>query len=311
MLLQTFIMASARTNLNQRVGLFDLKNGVFLSQEGSTLYAVVRSYVTGSAVDDKVAQSSWNLDKLDGTGASGITLDLTKPQILTIDFEWLGVGRVRFGLVFAGVPVYFHQSLHSNYSGSSVFMSNPNLPTRWEIEATGTVTGTPILESICASVSSEGGYQRTGADGAADTDGTPKTIASAANAEVIAIRMQSAFTEFSTAFVEFVSAVCTSKGDFRWRLVRDPTETAAGTWVAVSGSIMEFNTTRTVTIDTGRVIGSGFVSDAAGGITITNEPVLRAGTTLAGVTDIYSLQVYNTTGSSDTYHGSIKWRELY
>jgi hypothetical protein len=51
---------------------------------------------------------AWNGDKLDGTGASGLTLDLTKPQILWIDFEWLGVGNVRCGFIINGQYIVCH-----------------------------------------------------------------------------------------------------------------------------------------------------------------------------------------------------------
>jgi hypothetical protein len=49
-----------------------------------------------------VPQTNWNIDKLDGTGISGITLDISKAQILWMDIEWLGLGTVRIGFVING-----------------------------------------------------------------------------------------------------------------------------------------------------------------------------------------------------------------
>jgi hypothetical protein len=253
----THVMAPAQTNLIQRVGYFDDKNGVFLQISGSVASFSIRNYITGSAVDDNVIQSNWNIDKLDGTGASGFTANFTKNQIFFADLQWLGVGRVRVGLVISGKLYYCHEFLHSNVT-EGVYMSNPNLPIRWEIEATGTVTGTPRLEAICASVNSEGGYEINGVTNSVGSGTTAKAIASGTNGELVAIRMQSAYTEYATAFIKVLSAINTTSGPFRWRVVLNPTETGAGTWNAVTGSVMEANLTRTVTVDTGTVLESGY-----------------------------------------------------
>jgi hypothetical protein len=96
-------MAAGKANLRQRVGYFDPNNGLFLQRNGTELSFIIRTYTGGSADDTrKVVQSAWNGDKLDGSGASGITLDTTKAQILFADFEWLGVGSVRVGFVIDG-----------------------------------------------------------------------------------------------------------------------------------------------------------------------------------------------------------------
>jgi hypothetical protein len=53
--------------------------------------------VASAAVTDTwVAQSSWNKDKMDGTGASGMTLDPTKGNVYQIQYQWLGFGQIRF-----------------------------------------------------------------------------------------------------------------------------------------------------------------------------------------------------------------------
>jgi len=78
-------MDDAKTNLRQRVGYYGAANGIFLELENAVLSFVKRSSITGSVVETKVAQANWNVDKLDGTGPSGITLDITKAQILFSD----------------------------------------------------------------------------------------------------------------------------------------------------------------------------------------------------------------------------------
>jgi hypothetical protein len=309
---QTFVRAPGQANLRQRVGYFDDKNGLFSQLSGTTLSLVKRSYVGGSASDTVVPQASWNLDTM-GAGAlnpSGITLDISKAQILIMDLEWLGVGRVRIGFVVNGLIYYVHQFLHANVI-SSVYCSNPNLPLRWEIEALAGITGTASLESICGSVNSEGGYEVTGLTAGADRGNTVRTLATTVVGELVAVRMQSAFTEYATAFMQMLSMLASSSTNFRWMLVLNPTETGAGAWTAVTSSIMEKNTTRTVTAATGILIASGYMASAANAVNLDAKPFLTLGTTLAGVTDVISLQVQNLGGGNEDFLGGLNWREVY
>jgi hypothetical protein len=189
-------------------------------------------------------------------------------------------------------------------------MSNPNLPLRWRIETTEAATEAVSLESICGTVASEGGYEITGVTASVDT-ATPRSVASAANAELIAIRLQGAFTGVATAFSQALSALNASGGAFRWRLVLNPTATVTGTWQTVPSSVLESSVDRTVTEGTGILIASGFVSSDTNQIYIDARPVLTLGTTLAGVTDVLSLQVKNLTNNADDFYGGITWREVF
>ena len=90
LILNTVVMDAPKANLRQRVGYFGANNGIFLEQSGNTISFVERSIVTGSVVDTPAVQTGWNYDKLDGTGPSGVILDLTKAQIFWTDIEWLG-----------------------------------------------------------------------------------------------------------------------------------------------------------------------------------------------------------------------------
>src|SRR5210317_691574 len=82
LILNTFVMNTPEANLKQKVGTFDANNGIFFYADGTTLKIVRRTYTSGSAVDTEISQSSWNGDKLDGTGASGYTLNVDKACIL-------------------------------------------------------------------------------------------------------------------------------------------------------------------------------------------------------------------------------------
>lgn len=48
---------------------------------------------------NKDYQEDWNIDKLDGTGNSGYTLDVNNGVIYQIEFTWYGYGQILFGVV--------------------------------------------------------------------------------------------------------------------------------------------------------------------------------------------------------------------
>lgn len=143
--LMTFVMNAPKIGLVQAVGLFDDNDGVFFRMNGITPEFVIRK----AGVDTEIAaQSTWNLNKL-------LTLDFTKAQILIVDYQWLGVGRVRIGFVDNGFPVFAHQFVHNSII-TEVYMIQPSLPVRYEIYNSSNTGSSSTLMIICAAVYVEG-----------------------------------------------------------------------------------------------------------------------------------------------------------
>jgi hypothetical protein len=143
LILSSFVFKAPVPNVTKRTGYFDDRNGIYFEQTGNgTLNWVIRNYVTGAPVEtgNRIPQSQWNVDPCDGSGPSGFDLDITKTQLVFIDFQWLGVGRVRCGFVHNGAMIIAHEYFHSN-ERDTVYISNPNLPVRCEILNTGTTVG--------------------------------------------------------------------------------------------------------------------------------------------------------------------------
>lgn len=191
-ILMTFVAGAAKANVRKRMGYFDANDGVFLEQTTTDIRFVIRSSTTGSPVDTNfAAQASWSVDPLNGSGPSGITLDLSKSQIMFIDFQWLGVGRVRVGFVIDGVGYIAHEFKHAN-STVGVYCKNPNLPIRYEIVNTaGSASGT-TLQAICSMLASEGGRNLRGMAMSADMFTTGKTAASGVLTPMICVRLKAA-----------------------------------------------------------------------------------------------------------------------
>jgi len=143
LVLNTFVFNPAQTGLFQRVGYFretvpppfgliTEANGFYLQLSGSTVSLVKASTITGIPTYDVIDQTNWNGDKLDGTGPSGLTLDISKAQILWMDLEWLGVGSVRMGFVINGQFILCHTFHHANIIAST-YITTASLPLRYDI----------------------------------------------------------------------------------------------------------------------------------------------------------------------------------
>ena len=157
--MNTFAMAALVSGCRQRVGYFTAANGIYFEADGETLYLVIRSSTTGTVAEERIAQSSWNGDKLNGTGASGIILNPTLTQIFWSDIEWLGVGNVRAGFIINGAFIVCHTFQHANQSGNTtVYMTTATLNPRYEITNTSATGGARTMKQICSTVISEGGY---------------------------------------------------------------------------------------------------------------------------------------------------------
>ena len=184
----SFKFDTPKTNLQQMVGMFDDDNGVFLRMVGTVPQVVIRKAGTDSQV---ISQANWNQDRLDGTGASGITIDLTRAQIFVLDYQWLGVGRVRVGFVLKGQITYVHHFENLN-SLTEPYMYQPSLPVRWEIVNTGTTTGNSSLMCICFGVYAEGSDTATGFDNSVSTGTSAVTLGADADAVkgILAVRLK-------------------------------------------------------------------------------------------------------------------------
>jgi hypothetical protein len=154
----TFILGARAAGITRRVGYFDASDGVFFEQTNEGLFLVLRSSTSGGVVNTRVAQADWSQDALDGNGTSAISLDETRRQILDIDIEWLGVGRVRYGFNIDGKAVFAHYVNNANAGPAAPYMRTGTLPVRYEIVNDGTGAASELI-AVCAAVFSEGGFE--------------------------------------------------------------------------------------------------------------------------------------------------------
>jgi hypothetical protein len=316
LVLNTFVPATPKQNLRQRVGYFGADNGMYFEINNTTPYFVERSLSTGTQTS--VAQNDWNIDKLDGTGVSGITLDITKAQILWMDIEWLGLGTVRMGFVIDGKFIHAHSFHHANYI-QSTYITTASLPLRYEIANTGITTGSSTMKQVCSSVISEGGYELRGLQQAVNTPITaPVDLPTPAGTyyPVISIRLKSSPNRLDAIVIlTALSLMGTGNGpQYNWQ-VRASATTSGGTWVSAGAdSAVEYKIDGG-TVSGGRILASGFFSSAnqsSSSVDILKEALFKFQLERNGLTGTayeLTLVVASDTAGADVF-ASLDWEEI-
>ena len=347
-------------NVTKRTGYFDDRDGIYFEQVGSntangtnaaagtqTLNWVVRSYTSGSPDEStinttvngqaytykrRVPQAEWNVDKCDGTGLSGFNLDISKTHLVYIDFQWLGVGRIRCGFVHNGEVIIAHEYYNSNVL-DTVYLANPNLPVRCEIRNTGTTAGGQS-DQICATVGSEGGYMESGIDFSIIPSTTRTTATpSATPLPLIAIRLKNTFQSYPNRISVRLNnlSLYAETNSIIYEVVKLPNSgslannTGALVWTSAdSNSGVEYciNADTYVSNNASKLAG-GFVP--AGASQNSLNPVATG--TLSGAkkntivqnyassnSEIYAVIVKTLTTAGNqaaTVNAGIQWREIY
>ena len=313
----TAVLGTATAGAVKRCGFGDDANGIFFEQNGTNgLQFNRRTSTSGSVVNNTVAQSSWNLDKLDGTGTSGITLDITKGFILSVDMQFLGFGRVRVGFNIGGVLIYAHEFLNAN-TLTVPYIQQAMLPVLIEIVAAAGLAADATAYFKCAEVSSEGGFE--------DVLGYPNavegtvTAASGSRTHVLSLRPKTTFNSMiNRSIITFENIdVLTGANPVVWELVAGATFSVAPTFADVNStfSAYEAGTGGTFTnITSGVIVAAGYAGSGKNSFSITREISNRAPCVLnrAGAnTDLGTFSVFLTgVGGTSDSRVYLNWKEV-
>jgi hypothetical protein len=315
LIMNTFVMEPSKTGLRQRVGYYGDSNGIYLELANSVLYIVKRSSVSGVLVDTRVAQSSWSNDNLDGTGPSGLTLDISKAQILWMDIEWLGVGSVRTGFVINGEFVLCHIFNHANLI-TSTYITTASLPLRYEIKNTAATSGSSTLKQICSTVISEGGYELRGLQQAVTIPLNTPRDCTVANTyyPVISLKLKSGFLDAIVILTALSMVGAGNNAIFNWQVVASGT-TAGGSWIdAGANSAVQYNISGT-SFSGGRILASGYITSNTQSqtvIDILKEALFKFQLERNGLTSTpneLTLIIASKVAGDDVY-ASMDWEEI-
>lgn len=314
----TFTMSAVATNARARIGYFDGSNGIFFQRAGSVLSFVRRTNVTGTPADNVVAQADWNADRMDGSGSSGVAIDVTKAQILFIQMQFLGVGRVQVGFVVDGKAIVAHEFLNAN-NLATVYMSTGCLPVRGEVYNTGTASGTLTMDMYCTSVSTGGlganvkQFSRSNAIAGRSTSTTLLPLISIRAATILGGVGSGGSLTNRGHIIPKATELMVASGNHQYQLVLNATLTGASWQANGATSIADYDLSASsmsggVVLDTGLVPAAAATRGVGTSDLFAVNPLVYTG--LGSVQDTLTLAVQTLTGTG-TANGSITWIEEY
>ena len=312
----TGVLGPSTAGVRVRLGYFDPSDGFYIEQDVDGLALVRRSSTTGTVVETRVPQANWNIDRMDGTGPSEVTLNPERAQIFVLDGQWLGVGRVRLGFNVDGTTYYVHQFLHANEAIVAPYTRSFTLPVRYEV-ATTVAGGVGELTAICCDVESEGGVDApVGFDFAAAnqtdvaTSTTPAAVLSIRPAVDFPAggRTNRTFVVPGDISLLVVTADCLVEVQYDAVL-------AGGTWTRANPhSAVEVGVGQTITTP-GLVVSSLFATagqrnntSAAAGDAVTSQYPLVLD--VAGLNPKALTIVARTVSATGTIRAATGWREI-
>jgi len=295
---------------------------------GGTAFVFLRTSISGSVTETTYEQANWS------GATSGV--DWADSFILSMDFQSLKVGRIRFALVQNGVAVPI-KSIHNDNVRSTGYWQRPSLPAYWRIynDATYTymemgygdegnaigiryriaVNASATMRAICSTVKSEGGVELLDLPGYpfSASNGTTAVTVSTTLIPVLSIRVGANINSLTNRGIHIpISYGIVGSNPMYYKVLYRPTLTGAS-WTAVDSTYsgIEYDVSASafsggVVVDEGHfATGRNTFSDTAG---ILNRLILSQGRT--GTSDILTLAAVRTGSSDSTTYGSLKWKEI-
>jgi hypothetical protein len=278
------------TNVIKRVGGFtsttastynSVFDGYFLESNGVTNVISFQIWRSGTTVYS-AATTVWDDNGFDPTG-----INWSNTNLMSVDYQWLGVGRLRFGLDIAGQLFYFTEHNCAN-NEPNVYMSSPNQPIRYEIRQIG--AGSGYFDMICSQVSSEGAlnglYSTIGIQNSTTTDlGTSGT-----KYPYIGYRLKQDYKSVTSQYSS-LSILNTSNDNYLVTIEYNPTLSVTPSWTDIPNSPFQYsvyNGTVTATITSPGHIMTSLIGESGTSALTTikvDDNQIRVGSNVNGTLD--------------------------
>lgn len=301
-------------NQIKRWGVFDQENGLFFEQIGTQVSLVRRTSTSGTPVDIKTNQASWNIDPMDGTGPSEQVLNLNYSNMYEIHWQWYGTGTVRWFIN----ATHIHTDSLFNVE-SAPYMGTSTLPINWEVRNTsGSPAGT--LTVIGSSLFAENGNKPPELNFSI-VNSAFRSVASGETA-ILAIRPKNTFgsRENKSIILPKRAAIATDGRGIRYRLYTRPTSLTGGTaWESVNErSTVEWSEgfTSFITGSQTQLVFAGVLAasqesvivDISEFFSFLNRKIRKR--TFSGEQEILFLTVQNLKGGSTDVESAFEWGEI-
>jgi hypothetical protein len=294
-------------------GVYDDSDGIYFALEGTSLLAYVRSSTSGSVVNTPIPRAAWT-DKLDGTGISGVTLDVTKVNNYWADYTFSGAGRVRFGIYEPNGNRLIAYTINVGNSNPFPLIRTGTLPFRTENINTSATGSSSELREVVMSMSTEGDPKDYTYWRSADMEAYGVTTTT----DTHLISMQSISTvngkhNSVQAYPEVLSVVA-SGGPVAvtlWQTV----EITSPSWVVGTGdSSILGSTAGTLNLTNARKFATFFVNTGVENINLTpyfetnDEGIMCKAD---GVGEVWSITATRLSANATTVGVNLAYRELW
>ena len=278
------------TNIIKRVGCFvsttastynSVFDGFFLESNGVTNVISFQIWRSGTTIFTATT-TSWDSTEFDPTN-----FNWSNTNLMTVDYQWLGVGRMRFGMSLSGQTIYFTEHNCAN-NEPNVYMSSPNQPIRYEIRQVG--AGSGYFDMLCSQVSSEGAlnglYSTVGVINSTNAD----LNSSGTKYPYIGYRLKQSYKSVTSQYSS-LSILNTSNDNYLLTIEFNPTLSVTPSWTDIPNSPFQYsvyNGTVTATITSPGHIMSSLIGEAgASALTAikVDDNQIRVGSNINGTLD--------------------------
>jgi hypothetical protein len=276
------------TNVIKRVGCFtstsastynSVFDGFFLESNGVSNTISFQIWRSGTTIFT-AATTSWVTNEFDPAN-----LVWSNTQLITVDYQWLGVGRMRFGIALSGQTIYFTEHNCSN-NESLVYMSSPNQPIRYEIRQVGAGSGS--FDMICSQVSTEGALNGLYSTVGVIHSSTATLSTSGTKYPYIGYRLKQLYKGVTSQYSS-LSILNTSNDNYLLTIEFNPTLSATPTWTDIPNSPFQYSLgTGATTVTSPGHIMSSLIGEAGTSALTTikvDDNQIRVGSNINGTLD--------------------------
>jgi len=276
------------TNVIKRVGCFttttastynSVFDGFFLESNGTSNTISFQIWRSGTTIFS-ASTTTWETNEFDPTN-----LIWSNTQLMTVDYQWLGVGRLRFGLALSGQTFYFTEHNCSN-NESLVYMSSPNQPIRYEIRQVGSGSGS--FDMICSQVSTEGALNGLYSTVGVIHSSTATLSTSGTKYPYIGYRLKQSYKSVTSQYSS-LSLLNTSNDNYLMTIEFNPTLSATPTWTDIPNSPFQYSLgVGATTITSSGHIMSSLIGEAGTSALTTikvDDNQIRVGSNVNGTLD--------------------------
>jgi hypothetical protein len=294
------------SNVIKRVGCFQsttgspynsVFDGYFLESNGVTSAITFNIFLSGSCTFS-ADSTTWNSTEFDPNN-----FDWAETNLMTVDYQWLGVGRVRFGMVLSGQTFYFLDYTAAN-NIPTVYMSSPNQPIRYEIRQVG--VGSGYFDMICSQTSTEGALNGLYSTVSIPHTATTTMATSGTKYPYIGYRLKENYIGVTSQF-DTISILNTSNDNYLLTMEFNPTLSSTPSWTDIPNSPFQYSLSDgTPTITTpGHVMTSLIGQAGTSALTTTklDDNQIRVGSNVNGTLDEMWLCI-TPLGANATFIGA-------